>query len=182
MAINLYKITGDELGELKKKQSVSKFAYKFLPEYCLRSDNNKIGNTEYYSVSFSAEKLGKKFFINPHHNLEYKTYEPVRWEVVSVTKGEKQEVFCAIVPKKKSFVINGNILTHNCELTKRIGDEGFCPPFGLFIDAAGSKDWLEEIPGSIDYSAIRPRDDWQKNIDEGLKYWKKKDGVGLPRL
>ena len=68
------------------------------------------------------------------------------------------------------------------ELTKRIGDEGFCPPFGLFIDAAGSKDWLEEIPGSIDYSAIRPRDDWQKNIDEGLKYWKKKDGVGLPRL
>ena len=55
-------------------------------------------------------------------------------------------------------------------------------PFGLFIDAAGSKDWLEEIPDSIDNSAIRPRDDWQKNIDEGLEYWKSKDGVGLPKL
>jgi GT2 family glycosyltransferase len=68
------------------------------------------------------------------------------------------------------------------EFTKRIGDQGFCPPFGLFIDATGSKDWLEEIPGSIDKSAIRPRDDWQKNIDEGLEYWRKKDGVGLPKL
>ena len=68
------------------------------------------------------------------------------------------------------------------ELTKRIGDEGFCPPFGLFIDAAGSKDWLEEIPGSIDNSAIRPRKDWKNNIDKGLEYWKSKDGVGLPKL
>lgn len=67
-------------------------------------------------------------------------------------------------------------------LTKRIGDQGFCPPFGLFIDAAGSKDWLEEIPGSIDHSSIRPREDWQKNIDNALKTWQEEDGVGLPKL
>lgn len=67
-------------------------------------------------------------------------------------------------------------------LTKRIGDEGFCPPFGLFIDAAGSKDWLEEIPGSIDNSSIRPREDWQDNIKKALEIWKELDGVGLPKL
>lgn len=67
-------------------------------------------------------------------------------------------------------------------LTKRIGDQGFCPPFGLFIDATGSKDWLEEIPGSIDHSSIRPREDWQKNIDNALKTWQEEDGVGLPKL
>lgn len=159
-------ILGVRCGEVKKY--ISKTSY--------------VGPTTYYSISFSAERLGKEFFINPHHKLEDKVYKPVNWEVVSITEGVKQEVFCAIVPNKKSFVIEGNILTHNCEYTKRIGDQGFCPPFGLFIDAAGSKDWLEEIPGSIDYSAIRPRDDWQKNIDEGLEYWKKKDGVGLPKL
>ncbi|MCZ2130574.1 MAG: glycosyltransferase family 2 protein [Bacteroidia bacterium] len=70
----------------------------------------------------------------------------------------------------------------HCEFTKRIGDYGFCPPFGLFIDATGSKDWLKEIPGSIEKSAIRPRKDWQENIDKGLKYWKQKDGIGLPEL
>lgn len=67
-------------------------------------------------------------------------------------------------------------------LTKRIGDMGFCPPFGLFIDATGSKDWLEEIPGSIDHSSIRPREDWQDNIKKALEIWKADDGVGLPKL
>lgn len=67
-------------------------------------------------------------------------------------------------------------------LTKRIGDQGFCPPFGLFIDAAGSKNWLEEIPGSIDHSSIRPREDWEENIKKALETWKLEDGVGLPRL
>jgi GT2 family glycosyltransferase len=67
-------------------------------------------------------------------------------------------------------------------LTKQLGDNGFCPPFGLFIDAAGSKDWLEEIPNSIENSSIRPLADWQENIDKGLEYWKKLDGVGLPKL
>lgn len=68
------------------------------------------------------------------------------------------------------------------EHTKRIGDMGLCPPFGLFIDATGSKNWLQEIKGSIDNSIIRPRDDWKENINKGLEYWKKKDGVGLPDL
>lgn len=67
-------------------------------------------------------------------------------------------------------------------LTKRIGDLGYCPPFGLFIDATGSKDWLEEIPGSIDHSSIRPREDWQSNIQKALQIWKEEDGQGLPKL
>ena len=67
-------------------------------------------------------------------------------------------------------------------LTKRIGDMGYCPPFGLFIDATGSKNWLEEIEGSIDNSSIRPREDWESNIQKALQIWKEEDGQGLPKL
>jgi len=87
-----------------------------------------------------------------------------------------------IIEKVGYFDENFKNAWEHVEMTKRIGDEGFCPPFGLFIDATGSKDWLEEIPGSIDNSAIRPLNDWKDNIDKGLEYWKSKDGVGLPKL
>ena len=87
-----------------------------------------------------------------------------------------------IIEKVGYFDENFHNAWEHVELTKRIGDEGFCPPFGLFIDAAGSKYWLEEIPDSIDNSAIRPRKDWKESIDKGLEYWRKKDGVGLPKL
>jgi hypothetical protein len=39
-------------------------------------------------------------------------------------------------------------------------------------DATGSDLWLEEIPGSFENSAIRPRADYQANIDGGLAHWR----------
>jgi GT2 family glycosyltransferase len=87
-----------------------------------------------------------------------------------------------IIEKVGYFDENFKNAWEHVELTKRIGDQGYCPPFGLFIDASGSKYWLEEIEGSIDNSAIRPLKDWKDNIDKGLEYWKSKDGLGLPPL
>lgn len=60
VSINLYKLTGDEIGELKQMQISSKHAYKFLPEYCLRTDTNKIDYSEYY-LQFTNS--GKEEFI-----------------------------------------------------------------------------------------------------------------------
>jgi GT2 family glycosyltransferase len=57
---------------------------------------------------------------------------------------------------------------------------GITTPFWYFIDYPKSYDLLEEIPGSIDNSSIRPRDDWNKNIQEGQQYWISKHGKFLP--
>ena len=56
-----------------------------------------------------------------------------------------------------TFLFFWTIMNLNNIDTKRIGEAGYCPPFGLFIDAAGSKDWLEEIPESMNNSSIRSR-------------------------
>jgi GT2 family glycosyltransferase len=67
------------------------------------------------------------------------------------------------------------------ELTKRIIDAGMHPPFWYFIDHEDSDTMLEEIPGSIDNSSIRPRADWGANIEQGHKHWMSKHGEWLPK-
>ncbi len=57
------------------------------------------------------------------------------------------------------------------EHTLRLGLLGYTCSGRLAADAKGSQDWIEEIPGSIDNSSIRPRSDWQENIERGREYW-----------
>ena len=66
------------------------------------------------------------------------------------------------------------------EHTYRIIQAGFHPPFWKFADVPISDKLLKEIPGSIDSSSIRPRDDWKQNIDQGQLYWIRKHGSWLP--
>ena len=66
------------------------------------------------------------------------------------------------------------------EHSKRLIDAGFYTPFWFFADALGSENYLQEIPGSIDYSSIRPRSDWRSNIEAGKNYWIQKYGTWLP--
>ena len=54
------------------------------------------------------------------------------------------------------------------------------PPFWYFADHPTSHLLLQEIPGSIDHSSIRPRLDWQANIKQGQEYWVHKHGMWLP--
>lgn len=56
--------------------------------------------------------------------------------------------------------------------TWRIAGAGYTSPFWMFADAANSKSVLQEIPGSIDNSSIRIRDDWDKNTQEALDLWR----------
>ena len=66
------------------------------------------------------------------------------------------------------------------EHTERIANAGLTYPFWYFADCYGSQDLLEEIPGSIDNSSIRPRSDWQSNIEKGKQYLIDKRGYFLP--
>lgn len=57
----------------------------------------------------------------------------------------------------------------------RLIQAGLCGPIAAahkFPDAAGSLNWIDEQPGSIEKSSIRPRADWQDNIRNGLIYWR----------
>jgi GT2 family glycosyltransferase len=61
------------------------------------------------------------------------------------------------------------------EHTFRIARSGFTTPFPTYPDLTESRDYLEEIPNSIDNSSIRPRKDWLTNIVKALMYWSEKD-------
>lgn len=56
----------------------------------------------------------------------------------------------------------------------RLIDAGLMPNAGphRFPDVKDSALWLEEIPKSIEQSAIRPRSDWNESIIRGLRYWR----------
>ena len=76
---------------------------------------------------------------------------------------------------------NFNNAWEHVELTYRYDKKFLTTPFWFFADHPESGDMLTEIEGSIDYSSIRPREDWQKNIKEGQEYWIKKHGEWLPK-
>lgn len=68
------------------------------------------------------------------------------------------------------------------EHSYRISLTGMTTPMWYFADLPDSEQYLREIPNSIANSSIRPRPDWQKNIEEGKKYWIKKHGKWLPPI
>ena len=67
------------------------------------------------------------------------------------------------------------------EHTYRIALARLTSPFWYFLDHPNSNELIKEIEGSIDYSSIRPRSDWQDNIKNGREYWISKwNGEFLP--
>ncbi|HEY9704669.1 MAG TPA: glycosyltransferase [Allocoleopsis sp.] len=71
-----------------------------------------------------------------------------------------------------------NAMEH-VEYTYRASIAGLTTPFWKFIDIKNNSDMLEEQVNSIIDSSIRPRTDWQKNINKGLKLFKQIHGVDL---
>ena len=67
-----------------------------------------------------------------------------------------------------------NAMEH-VEHTFRIARAGYSTPIPTFPDLTKSREYLEEIPGSIDNSSIKARLDWTPNIIMALERWKEKD-------
>jgi len=59
----------------------------------------------------------------------------------------------------------------------RIAKAGYCTPYWNWPDLANSTDYLDEIECSEKSSSIRPRKDWQENIQKGAMLFQKKHGV-----
>jgi len=62
---------------------------------------------------------------------------------------------------------------HSYELSK----QGFTTPYWWWPDIANSLDYVEEQACSEKSSAIRPRDDWQQNINKSWSYFEDKHGL-----
>jgi len=78
--------------------------------------------TELFRIDLNIHYLDDKFFLINEHYFRYKDSEKTQkdrqWKVVSVEVTDRYEdVYCATVEDTKSFVIEGNILTHNCDYT-----------------------------------------------------------------
>ena len=56
---------------------------------------------------------------------------------------------------------------------------GLTTPFYHFIDIEDSFDYLEEQPGSLEDSSIRPKSDWLSNVKKGYEYFTRKHGVAI---
>ena len=67
-----------------------------------------------------------------------------------------------------------NAMEH-VEHSFRISKAGYTTPWPTQPDLTRSREYLEEIPGSIDESSIRVREDWLPNILMALEYWDSKD-------
>ncbi len=62
------------------------------------------------------------------------------------------------------------------EHTNRIIKAGLHPPFWWFADVADSYDYITEYASSEVNSVIRKDEAWQKNMQEGMVWYKKKHG------
>lgn len=97
-----------------------------------------------YTLSLIASTVDESFFISNDHLHACKDVKDVQldlsWSVVSVTQTDIVEaVYCVTVPDTESFVIQGNILTHNCAFvsTRMIAQQGQrCKPFVFLMDSS----------------------------------------------
>ena len=74
-------------------------------------------SSKLYSLGLIRSTLPDFFFlISNHKKNNFKPKFEPKWNVVSVTETDRYEdVFCAEVEGYESFVLDGNILTHNCQ-------------------------------------------------------------------
>ena len=123
-----------------------------------------------------AEETGIHHFSFAHHgdgniggpistegDVEYHFHSVGSWCMYSRESLEKVGLFDE----------NFHNAWEHVEMEMRLIKEGFMPGAGphRYPDVVGSSVWLKEIPDSIEKSSIRPRDDWQSSITNGLKYW-----------
>lgn len=86
--------------------------------------------SELFSIDIHGSFLTDDFFLIEEHRKRFveKEYQEQReWKVETVSPtGIVEEVYCAVVPETRSFVLEGNILTGNCWFTLLSKPEDFC--------------------------------------------------------
>lgn len=131
--------------------------------------------TEYIRLS---EASGIEHFLFAHHGTEnigklYMSEKGV--ELYTACIGAYCMYTSNVIEHVGYFDENFKNAFEHVEHTFRIARAGFTTPFPTYPDVEGSKEYLKEIPGSIDNSSIRVRKDWLPNVIRGLNYWNEKD-------
>lgn len=131
--------------------------------------------TEYVRLS---KESGIEHFLFAHHGTEnegklYLSKNGV--ELYTACIGAYCMYTRRVINKVGYFDENFKNAFEHVEHTYRIAKAGFAAPWPVHADLKDSRDYLEEIPDSIDHSSIRVREDWLPNIYLALDYWNQKD-------
>lgn len=117
-----------------------------------------------YKVYLSSKFFDEDFFILDYQKKRFKQSNdnPSRWTVVGIEKtGLVETVYCAEVPTEShSFVIEGNILTHNCFVIGAPSDS-----YADIMQTRAEQAQLMKRRGGVGYdlSELRPRGASVKN-------------------
>ena len=103
------------------------------------TSSNFSAERELWKLSIAPSTVDESFFLMESHRKNFNAEKMQRhWNVISVEKTDRvEEVYCAEVPELHNFVIEGDILTHNCafisteDLDRRLTD-----PFTYLMDVS----------------------------------------------
>lgn len=159
---------------LLKQMMESECEYMFLLEDDITVKSPK-AITEYMKLS---EQSGIEHFLFAHHGIEnvgklYMSEKGV--DLYTACIGAYCMYTSNVIEHVGYFDENFTNAFEHVEHTFRIARSGFTTPFPTYPDLAASRDYLEEIPDSIDSSSIRARKDWLPNALSSLLYWNAKD-------
>lgn len=141
---NVCGVLGIYCGEIKSQERISN----------LTNEKSTI-----YKVFLSSKFFNEDFFILEHQKKRFKqsnNNNPNRWTIVGIEKTNIiEKVYCAEVPNEShSFVIEGNILTHNCFVVGSPKDS-----YADIMKVRAEQAQLMKRRGGVGYdlSELRPR-------------------------
>lgn len=87
------------------------------------NQKSSFGGKDVFSLSFIKESLDIEFFVHPKKRKWFRArskQSSKHWRIVDVHyTGDMEAVFCVEEPETNHFVLEGNILTHNCTVYVR---------------------------------------------------------------
>jgi len=134
--------------------------------------NTKDTHTQIFSVSLNASTLRKDLLVRSDHRSRVREQKAItpRWRIVDVSDTTRvEEVFCASVPGTRAFVLDGGVLTGNCDYLAvyPVGIKptiGFSDEIGDFNRATGR---CNDITGRLDIRLKLMRECWPAPTQAG---------------
>jgi ribonucleoside-diphosphate reductase alpha chain len=115
---------------IKNNACVGKIFPNFISTINLKEDNTYSKQDKFYYISFFKESLDRTFFKHPKKLQRWEEYiknrkqKSKKWKITSVEKTScMEDVYCIEEPNTNSFLLDDNILTHNCTVLIENKDE-----------------------------------------------------------
>lgn len=118
--ISISSVESDNLDWLQKNSCIGKVIVNQISQH--KFGENPYSKSEYfYTITLNKDSLNDDFFKHDKkydrwiNYLKNKTQKSKKWKVLSVKKTNVfEDVYCVEEPITNGFVLEGNILTHNC--------------------------------------------------------------------